>query len=130
MVSERRLKLGEVGHDSFVSIGPDVPSSEALKVMKHHGIRHLIVIEQERLVGIISRRDIQVGSALHTLELIPVRRLMRAEVRVFSQDAPVAEVATAMAEAKLGAAVIVDGNGRPTGIFTTVDALKELAKRV
>jgi CBS domain-containing protein len=43
-------------------------------------------------------------------------------------DAPLAEVCTAMADEKYGAALVVDRKGHLLGIFTTTDALRALAQ--
>ncbi|MBU1275819.1 MAG: CBS domain-containing protein [Proteobacteria bacterium] len=41
------------------TIGPDAYAFEALLAMSHHGVHHLVVVENGRVVGIISDRDLQ-----------------------------------------------------------------------
>jgi acetoin utilization protein AcuB len=51
---------------------------------------------------------------------------MAGEPYTVAPDAPLEEVATRMADRKLGSALVVD-RGSVVGLFTTVDALRALA---
>lgn len=53
-------KAGEVGagDGQTVTIGADDPIDEALRTMTEHKVRRLPVIDDQRLVGIISQADI------------------------------------------------------------------------
>jgi CBS domain-containing protein len=53
-------KAGEVGEgdSQAVTIGADDPIDEALRTMTDHKVRRLPVIDDQRLVGIISQADI------------------------------------------------------------------------
>jgi acetoin utilization protein AcuB len=53
-----RTKVGQVIQGSVITVGPDLPIEEAARVMIDHGIGCLPVIEDEKLVGIISDTDI------------------------------------------------------------------------
>ena len=41
------------------TISPDAYAFEALLAMSHHGVHHLVVVEDDKVVGIISDRDLQ-----------------------------------------------------------------------
>jgi CBS domain-containing protein len=45
------------------SIGPDAPVTEALDRMLSGGFRHLPVIEDEKLIGLVSMRDLSRATA-------------------------------------------------------------------
>jgi CBS domain-containing protein len=47
-----------------VTVGPEVPVEEALEIMLNGHFRHLPVMEGERLVGVVSIRDLS-RAALH-----------------------------------------------------------------
>jgi acetoin utilization protein AcuB len=53
-----RIKIGQVTHNSIITVGPDLPIEEAARMMIDHGIGCLPVIEDDRLIGIISDTDI------------------------------------------------------------------------
>jgi CBS domain-containing protein len=42
------------------TVGPDVDSEEALRTMLDNGFRHLPVVENEKVIGVVSMRDLAV----------------------------------------------------------------------
>jgi acetoin utilization protein AcuB len=116
----------------FMTPSPHVVTSgktlaQAHQAMREKGIRHLPVVEGGRLVGLVSQRDLYL---LETLKGVDVARetieeAMTADPIAVPPDAPLEEVAEAMAARKHGSAVVVD-RGAVVGIFTTTDALRAL----
>ena len=51
-------KVDQVMTESVVSTTSDATSEEAVKLMVENQIRHLAVIEEDRLLGVISMRDL------------------------------------------------------------------------
>jgi CBS domain-containing protein len=49
---------GEVASGELVTVGPDQDLDEALKLMGHHQVRRLPVVEDGRLVGILAQADV------------------------------------------------------------------------
>jgi acetoin utilization protein AcuB len=109
------------------SIGSDQPLKLAHERMRNWGIRHLPVLEGGKLVGILSQRDALLVETLRDVDpgKVPVEDAMTTDVYMVSPDAPLGDVASAMAEHKYGCAVVMEG-AHVTGIFTTVDALRVL----
>lgn len=105
--------------------------AEAHDVMRAHGIRHLPVMRNGRLVGIVSLRDLHLVQTLRTIDTakVSVEEAMTPNPFTVSPEAPVADVARAMAQNKWGSAVVME-NERVVGMFTTIDALKLLADLV
>jgi CBS domain-containing protein len=111
-----------------VVVASDRTLSEAHRLMRDRNIRHLPVVDHGRLVGIVSQRDLYM---LETVKGVDpgfelVREAMAPEPYTVLPDAPLEDVAAAMAESKYGCAVVVD-RGSVIGLFTTVDALRALA---
>ena len=52
------VTAGELGQGKPVTIGADDTVDEAIETMKQHAIRRLPVIDDHRLVGIISQADV------------------------------------------------------------------------
>lgn len=109
------------------TIGSDQTLATAHRVMRHHRIRHLPVLEGGRLVGIVSQRDLTFVEGLTDVdpESIAVSEAMTTEILAAEPTADVRDVAARMAQSKSGSIVVMQGR-RVVGIFTTVDALKAL----
>ncbi len=103
----------------------------ALESFREHNIRHLPVKESNKLIGILTERDVDFALRVERKdpEQMTVREAFTAEPYITDLDTPVAEVASRMAHDHLGCALIVDG-GRLVGIFTTVDACRTLAEQL
>ncbi len=51
-------KAGELGEGKPVTIGADDSVEDALKTMKEHSVRRLPVIDDQKMVGIVSQGDL------------------------------------------------------------------------
>lgn len=103
--------------------------SEAVTLINKHNIRHLPVLEGERLVGLVSERDLGLIESLlpEDWEAISVAEAMTPSPFSVLGETKIGEVAKRMAIERIGSAVIIDDNHRVVGIFTTVDAMRVLA---
>lgn len=112
-----------------LTISPRAPLAEAHRLMRDHEIRHLPVVDNDRVVGLVSMHD------LHLLETFPgvdllettVEDAMSTEVYTAAAQDDIANVVEYMADHKLGCVVITNPDGAPHGIFTAVDAMYVLA---
>ena len=113
------------------SIGKDQTLSAAHELMRAHNIRHLPVLHGGRLAGLLSMRDLLLIETLPDVDptSIRVEEAMTQDIYTAGPDEPLAQVARAMAERKLGSAVAVE-HGRVVGVFTTVDALRALSENI
>jgi acetoin utilization protein AcuB len=105
--------------------------AEAHQAMRERGVRHLPVVVDGKVVGVVSQRDLYL---LETLRGVDVGRelveeAMSDEPFVVAPDASLDEVAEAMANSKHGSALVVDG-AMLVGIFTSTDALRALVTLV
>jgi CBS domain-containing protein len=102
--------------------------ARALRTMDEHGFRHLPVVDGGRLVGCISERELKIVENMRGVDsaLCIVGDFILGPPYAVTPDAPLGEVARAMAEKKYGSAVVVDGDA-VVGMFTTSDALRALA---
>ena len=109
-------------------IGASQALSEARSLMREHGIRHLPVLREAKLVGVLSERDINLlhGVPGVRAETLPAEDAMTPAPFTATRDAPLVEVARTMATHKVGSAVVLE-EGRVVGVFTTTDALDALA---
>lgn len=115
---------------SPITIAPTRDLASAAALMEEHGVRHLPVLQDDKLVGLLSQRDIATAGALgrsghkHT-----VQEAMSTSVFTCGPEAHIHSVATEMADLKYGVAVVVARESplRVVGVFSTVDALRALA---
>jgi acetoin utilization protein AcuB len=120
-----------------ITVGPEMPMLQARERMREARIRHLVVTEGARVVGIVTDRDIRlnlpspatslsVWEINHLLASLTVRQIMSASVIVVDPDRPVAEAARIMTDHKIGALPVVDGT-QLTGIITESDFVRAAA---
>lgn len=100
----------------------------ARNMMQRYRVRHLAVMSDGKLVGIISERDLiaaqeHAGARSTALTVGDVMTDKPYSVRL---NAPLNQVARTMAERRCGSAIVLDGRS-VVGILTTVDALNALA---
>jgi acetoin utilization protein AcuB len=100
-------------------------ASRARGLMREYGVRHLLVLRDGKLVGLVSDRDLADVQSVRPGGPF-VEEAMTRKPYVVAPDALLHEVARAMAKRKYGSAVVMDDRGI-AGVFTTTDALKALA---
>ena len=105
----------------------DAPIAEARRMMLEKDIRHLPVMEGERIVGVLSGRDVEREMARPDGDTATVRRVDTGEPYVVDMHVRLDNVLLHMA-AKHQAAALVFKGGRLAGIFTVSDACRELGR--
>ena len=112
------------------SIEADAPLRQARNTMLQRQIRHLPVKRRQRLVGVLTDRDLK--RALDpSLGLAPkdelfVDDVMVADAYTVSMDEPLDRVLAEMVDRHIGCVLVVKG-GQLAGIFTATDACRILA---
>lgn len=123
-----------------ITVSPATPVSEARELMHRKQIRHLLVMEGERLVGIITDRDIKlnlpspatslsVWEVNYLLTRLTVGEVMTKHVITTGPERPVAEAVRLMLAHKIGALPVTE-EGRVVGIITETDLLRAFARRL
>jgi len=109
-------------------VAPDVPVAQVAGLMRSEGIRHVLVMDGEVLVGVVSDRDVR-GLRLAGEPAVsphsPVASVMSEPPVVVDLETPLTEAARTMLEHKIGAVVVLDSSGA-VGILTRSDALEAL----
>jgi len=111
------------------SVGREQPIATALRLMRIHAVRHLPVLEDGKLVGVVSERDMYFVQSIVGVDITKtkVEEAMTQGVYCVDPDALLRSVVAEMAEHRYGCAVVVEGK-KVVGIFTTHDALDLLAE--
>ncbi len=100
----------------------------ASKMMSDLAIRHLPVVEDGKVTGIISDRDIKMALSLVDANphLLLVKDISHEHPYTVDPDSHLSDVVREMADKAYGSAIVVQNN-KLVGIFTTVDACRALA---
>jgi acetoin utilization protein AcuB len=118
---------------------PDACLLDAFEMMRDHRIRHVPVLEGEKLVGIVSDRDVRsalpsrrglqegwasLGSSLLTTRVAQVMTVMPITI---APDASIREAAQILCRDKIGALPVMSG-GKLIGILSAEDILWAFAE--
>ena len=111
------------------SIGLEQTLAKAHAMMREHGIRHLPVLHGQKLMGLVTERDLRLVESLPDVDptKVSVEEAMSTVVYSVGPDQPLDEGVATRAERKYGSAVGMQ-NGKVVGIFTTVDVCRALAE--
>lgn len=103
--------------------------ADAARLMQQRGIRHVPVMDQGALVGLISEHDVRWFEAHggQPADELPLATVMARSPWTVAPSTPVEVAARHMAEHKLGSSVVLE-NEQVVGIFTSTDGLRALAK--
>ena len=107
------------------SIRPDAPVLEALKLMAEHGVGALVVLEGERLAGVISERDYARKVILHgkSSSETPVHEIMTGRVVTVTPAQTVADCMAVMTEKHFRHLPVIE-DGRVVGVLSIGDLVK------
>ena len=117
-----------------ITITPDTPVLEARQLMVKERIRHLLVVEDGRLVGILTDRDIRlnlpsqattlsVWEVNYLLARLTAEKIMSTAVITVGPDRDATDAARLMLEHKIGGLPVVD-RGQVIGILTETDIVR------
>jgi acetoin utilization protein AcuB len=118
----------------LITVPPGTPILEARRLMLDKRIRHLLVTEDDRLVGIVTDRDIRlnlpsqatslsVWEINHLLLKLTVGEVMTRGVITIGSERDASDAAQLMLDHAIGALPVTDG-GTLRGIITETDVLR------
>jgi CBS domain-containing protein len=109
----------------LVVVGPDDDLARAGQTMTWTRVRHVPVMENGALVGILSERDFIRGLAGQGAGPAPtVRSAMHAPVTWIGPDEPLASALSLMLSRKIGCLPVMSSRGLE-GMLTTTDLLRQ-----
>jgi acetoin utilization protein AcuB len=119
-----------------ITVSPDDFISDAVKVIKEHGIKHIPVVKDGKLKGIISDRDIRdyvpsKASSLDVYELhyllqsTKIKTIMNKKTITAKPDTPVEEAAMILHDEGIGCMPVMEGR-KMVGIISDYDIFRAL----
>ncbi len=114
------------------TLSPEETAGEALALCRRRRIRHLPVVEDGRLVGIVSDRDLRsatpaLGDPARAAALAEIRvgEVMARDVVTARPDDPIDGAANAMRERRINCLPVLEEDGL-VGILTSSDVMESL----
>ncbi len=109
------------------TIRPDAKLSQAHQLMREHRIHYLPVLDGDRVVGLLSERDIERIEKLGPTHEPTVAEAMNVDVYAAHVNDPVDDVLGCMAAHDFSSAVVLDLRAAVEGIFLPADGVHALA---
>ena len=134
MKNDKKGVVREIMMGSPVTLKPDETLDLANDVISLGRIRHIPIVEDGRLVGVLSERDM-LGPAAMTifglkhksksalLKTFLIKDVMKKKVVTVTPDTPIKDAAHLMKEKKIGCVPVVN-EGSLVGLVTTTDILR------
>lgn len=110
-----------------ITATPSTGISEAAGLLRTRGVRHLIIVEDDALVGIVSDRDFKQAPQSNRLGESVVDNFMTRAVITIEPTAPVEDAARVMLTEKISALPVAQG-GHLVGIVTETDVVRLFVK--
>ncbi|MCK5793945.1 MAG: CBS domain-containing protein [Anaerolineales bacterium] len=108
------------------TLAPDTPISEVAELMLHYGFEGYPVVDQDEIVGLVTRRSVDRALA-HKLDLTAESIMEAGNVRVFPADS-IEYIQDVMMESGWGQIPVVSSRSKKiVGIITRTDLIKILA---
>jgi CBS domain-containing protein len=125
-----QLKAGDLmlPAEKVITIAPEDKIALADLIMTRSSVGSLPVVEGEKILGIVTQRDIMLAKTFQVGSL-PVRDLMTKRLIVVGKDAPLKEVLRLMIENRIERLPVVE-DGKFLGLIVHGRILKELYRRL
>ena len=126
MTAHVRQLLSDKNHEIY-SVSPEIMVYDAIKLMTEVNVGALLVMEDNKLVGIMSERDytrkviLEARSSRET----PVRDIMTSDVLTVTPDQSIEDCMKMMSEHHIRHLPVAE-NGQPIGVISMMDVVKNI----
>ncbi len=135
-----QVLVKEIMAKEVESITPDTVLPEAHQVMIRNNIRRLPVMDDDKLMGIVTLSDIQqatpsgatslsVWELNYLLAKLTIKKIMASPVLTILEDEPVSKAANMMLANKFGGIPVVNSADKLVGMVTESDIFRLVAER-
>jgi CBS domain-containing membrane protein len=138
LTDKRNAVVRELMREDFIAVSPEDSLLDAERILRLARIRHLPVVRNGLLIGVLSHRDVMEASLSHVedrpeeerveyLRGVAVERVMRTEPRTVEPQCPLREAAIQMLRYKIGCLPVAEkdpGGLRIVGLITESDLLR------
>ena len=131
---KKREPISHIMTKSVVTVNENDDLRKVVEKLKKHNIRHIPVMRNKEVIGIISRTDInrltfgalfegQEGADEAILDMLTIAQVMTAKPKTISSTTIIRDSAEIFVKEEFHALPVVD-NGELKGIVTTTDILR------
>jgi CBS domain-containing protein len=126
------MKVYSVCRRPAVTVPLTASVNEALQAMTKEKVGAVVVVENEKAVGIFTRRDAIERAVLENrpLATTPISSVMTSPVEVLSKDTELSEALKLMAGRPFNHLPIVDSESRVVGLATTKPIMKQTIEKL
>lgn len=128
------MLVGERMSHPVITVSPDTPIQEALKLMRAENISRTPVVENGKMVGIVTENDLlnaspskattlSIWEINYLLSKVTAREVMTKKVYTIEEDCPIEEAACRMVDKDISGLPVMR-NGEVVGIITEHDLFK------
>lgn len=107
------------------TIRSSITMDQASRIMLRYGLDGLLVAEEDKVIGVVSRRDIDQATH-HKLGHAPVRGFMSKPVISISRDTALSKIQQIMVTEDIGRLPVLDEDNQLIGLVSRHDVLKTL----
>lgn len=125
------MKIKEIMSSPVYVVSPDETVSRARNLMLRHRIGRLVLMENNKPIGIVTKKDIsrRLNQAepewrRRPIDLIPIRQVMTESLITIFPDATPRQLAVIMTENNIGGLPVVNNKEEVIGIVTKWDLIK------
>ena len=125
------MKLNDLFTRAVVTAKPDEPVSAIARRMQEHNVGTVIIVEDQRPVGIITDRDLALALGTERARpASPASAVMSRHVVAIPSDADVYTAARFIRESEVRRLPIVDHDDRVVGLVSLDDVLQVIAREL
>jgi len=120
------LRLNELVRRKPITISGEATIHDVVKIMAEQNIGFLVVVENGRMVGVLSERDVVRSLAERGNLSVKVSDICKRDIITLQADATLEEAAEKMGKHGIRHIVVVNESGELIGVVSVRDLIQEL----
>ncbi|MFK8164133.1 MAG: CBS domain-containing protein [Lewinella sp.] len=132
---KKRMPVSKIMSTDLLSVNTSQNLREVDAIIKNQHIRHVPVVSGDKIIGMLSKTDLQKISFVNTMDgdglttamydNLSIEQVMTKDITTVDQDDTILDVATILSKNEFHALPVTSG-GSLVGIVTTTDLVKFL----
>jgi CBS domain-containing protein len=120
------LRLKELVRRKPITISGEATIHDVVKIMAEQNIGFLVVVENGRMVGVLSEKDVVRSLAERGNLSVKVSDICKRDIITLQEDATLEEAAEMMGKHGIRHVVVVNKSGELIGVVSVRDLIQEL----